>query len=122
MVRVARDLLRYVLLVPRNLGITLLLVYRRVVSPWYGDVCRYHPTCSEYALNAVQQRGLVVGVGMAAWRLMRCNPWSLGGVDRVTTALRPWYVVYRSGWVGVLSSRITRRRATGNGKGQPSWT
>lgn len=70
-----------VALLPRNALILLLVAYRRVVSPLYGDVCRYHPSCSRYALEAVQQNGAVAGSALAVWRVLRCNPWSRGGVD-----------------------------------------
>jgi uncharacterized protein len=69
------------LLAPRNAGIAVLIAYRRLVSPLYGEVCRYHPSCSRYAQGAVQQCGLVAGGVLAAWRVLRCNPWSRGGVD-----------------------------------------
>ena len=76
-------------LAPRNAAILLLIAYRRAVSPIYGDVCRYHPSCSRYALESVQQRGLLVGSVLAAWRVLRCNPWSRGGVDDPTVHLHP---------------------------------
>ena len=46
-----------------------------------APTCKYHPTCSQYALDALHKHGLVVGSAKAAWRLLRCNPWSRGGVD-----------------------------------------
>jgi len=57
--------------------------YRAVVSPLIGPRCKYHPTCSRYALDAIQEVGVVRGLILAAWRLLRCNPWSHGGVDFV---------------------------------------
>lgn len=68
---------------PAQAGLALLSVYRLAVSPLYGDRCKYHPTCSQYAVDAVRQLGLVRGTVLAAWRILRCNPWSHGGVDRV---------------------------------------
>ncbi|WP_250546176.1 membrane protein insertion efficiency factor YidD [Paenarthrobacter sp. DKR-5] len=68
---------------PRNLLIGLLTVYRAVVSPLYGQVCRFFPSCSAYALEAVTVHGAVRGSWLAAKRLARCNPWNLGGVDHV---------------------------------------
>ena len=68
---------------PAFTGAALLRLYRLTVSPLYGDRCKYHPTCSQYALDAVREVGLVRGTVLAAWRLLRCNPWSDGGVDRV---------------------------------------
>jgi uncharacterized protein len=57
--------------------------YRRVVSPLLGPRCKYHPTCSQYALDALRDYGFVRGTTLAVWRLLRCNPWSHGGVDHV---------------------------------------
>jgi putative membrane protein insertion efficiency factor len=55
--------------------------YRRFVSPALPARCKYHPTCSTYALQAVRELGPFKGTIVAAWRLARCNPWSNGGVD-----------------------------------------
>lgn len=59
------------------------LIYTRVVSPLIPPRCRYYPTCSTYGLAAIRRYGVVRGVVLAAWRVIRCNPWSLGGVDLV---------------------------------------
>jgi putative membrane protein insertion efficiency factor len=58
-------------------------LYRRVISPVLRPHCRYSPSCSEYALEAVREFGVIRGTVLAAWRVMRCNPWSHGGVDPV---------------------------------------
>ncbi|MCD4523734.1 membrane protein insertion efficiency factor YidD [Nocardioides sp. cx-173] len=63
--------------------IGLLKAYRAVISPLYGQVCRYHPSCSAYALEAVQQHGTVRGGWLAVRRLARCHPWAAGGYDPV---------------------------------------
>jgi putative membrane protein insertion efficiency factor len=55
--------------------------YRWLVSPLWGPRCKYSPTCSRYALDAVAEWGVLRGVVLAGWRLLRCNPWSHGGVD-----------------------------------------
>lgn len=57
--------------------------YQLVVSPWFAPTCRYYPSCSQYAINALQQHGPIKGLIMAIWRVLRCNPWSEGGVDHV---------------------------------------
>ena len=62
----------------------LVRVYRRFVSPLVGPRCKYHPTCSQYALDALRHYGFVRGTTLAAWRILRCNPWSHGGVDYVS--------------------------------------
>jgi putative membrane protein insertion efficiency factor len=55
--------------------------YQLLVSPLIGPRCKYHPTCSQYALDALREFGLFRGLVLAGWRLLRCNPWSMGGVD-----------------------------------------
>lgn len=57
--------------------------YRLLVSPLLGSRCKYHPTCSRYALDALRDYGVARGLVLAGWRLLRCNPWSHGGVDHV---------------------------------------
>ena len=57
--------------------------YRLLVSPLLGARCKYHPTCSRYALDALREYGTLRGLMLAGWRLLRCNPWSHGGVDYV---------------------------------------
>ncbi|WP_149083995.1 MULTISPECIES: membrane protein insertion efficiency factor YidD [Microbacterium] len=79
-----RDALRSIPLLPRNAVLAFLAGYRKVISPMYGDVCAYYPSCSAYAVGAVQQHGAVRGTLLSAWRILRCNPWSRGGVDDVT--------------------------------------
>jgi putative membrane protein insertion efficiency factor len=62
-------------------AILLLRAYQRLVSPALGPRCKYHPTCSEYAVQAIRSHGTLRGSVLAVWRLVRCNPWSHGGVD-----------------------------------------
>ena len=75
---------------PRNILILLLMAYRRVISPLYGQVCRFFPSCSAYALEAITVHGAVKGSWLAAKRLARCHPWNAGGVDRVPAGHRHW--------------------------------
>jgi putative membrane protein insertion efficiency factor len=58
-------------------------LYQRVISPALPQRCKYHPSCSAYALQAIRSYGILRGVVLAAWRLLRCNPWSHGGFDPV---------------------------------------
>ncbi len=57
--------------------------YQRFLSPLLPRCCRYYPTCSAYALQAVRRHGVVKGLGLGAWRLLRCNPLTDGGYDPV---------------------------------------
>jgi hypothetical protein len=66
--------------------IWLLKGYRFAISPLYGQVCRYHPTCSAYALEAVQTHGAIRGTWLAMRRVARCHPWAAGGLDPVPPA------------------------------------
>ena len=84
---------------PRNLAIAVMKLYRRLISPLYGEVCRYYPSCSRYSMEAYQQRGLVVGLALTIWRLLRCNPFSAGGIDDVPQQRDPIFDINPSGFV-----------------------
>jgi len=68
---------------PRALVTAPIRAYRRLFSPVFGERCKYYPSCSEYAVQAVQRFGILRGLVLAGWRLLRCNPWSHGGFDPV---------------------------------------
>ena len=70
----------------RQILIWLLKAYRFAISPLYGQVCRYHPTCSAYALEAVETHGALHGTWLAIRRVGRCHPWAAGGLDPVPPA------------------------------------
>jgi putative membrane protein insertion efficiency factor len=65
----------------RTIVVLPLRLYQRLVSPLFPATCKYHPSCSQYAIDAVRKHGVLKGALKAAWRLLRCNPWSRGGVD-----------------------------------------
>ena len=67
----------------RQLFVLPVRVYQRVFSPALGQRCRYYPSCSEYAAQAIERFGILRGLVLAVWRLLRCNPWSRGGFDPV---------------------------------------
>jgi len=57
--------------------------YQRFITPYTPASCRHYPTCSTYAVTALRTRGAVIGTALTIWRLLRCNPWSAGGIDYV---------------------------------------
>jgi putative membrane protein insertion efficiency factor len=67
----------------RALEIALIRMYRTTLSGWLGGQCRYYPTCSQSADGAIRQHGAMKGTALAAWRILRCNPFGKGGIDHV---------------------------------------
>ncbi len=66
----------------RQVAVLPVRLYQLVISPLLpANTCKFHPSCSEYAVLAIRKHGVFKGIGLAAWRLLRCNPWSHGGVD-----------------------------------------
>lgn len=80
------------------LFIGLIRGYQRFISPLTPPSCRYHPSCSAYAIAAVRVHGPIKGLALAGWRLLRCNPWSRGGID---------FPPARGGWRGDHQVRPT---------------
>jgi putative membrane protein insertion efficiency factor len=74
---------------PRLALIALVRAYRLLLSPWLGNSCRFEPTCSRYAIAALERHGAVAGSLYASWRVVRCNPWCAGGCDPVPDN-KPW--------------------------------
>ncbi len=85
------DVLLFVIRLPKTVVLGTIRIYQRLVSPDHGPlrrlfpygVCKYEPTCSEYAYGAVDQFGIIQGLALACGRIFRCNPWSDGGIDPV---------------------------------------
>jgi putative membrane protein insertion efficiency factor len=90
------------LLLPRNACIAVLSLYRAAISPLYGDVCKYYPSCSRYALEAIQQHGMLRGIWLGSKRLARCHPWAAGGIDDVPACEHATPAVGRLGFVSGL--------------------
>jgi putative membrane protein insertion efficiency factor len=90
--------------VPRSIGRALVKLYRYTLSPLIGFHCRYLPTCSDYADQALERHGLWAGGWMTLARLMRCHPWGNSGLDYVPDVPSPdarWYLPWRYGrWRG----------------------
>lgn len=85
-----REVLEKAKLTARKIFLLPVHLYRRLISPLFPPVCKYCPSCSRYAVDAVMKHGIIVGTALAGWRLLRCNPWSLGGIDPV-----PEKIVFR---------------------------
>jgi uncharacterized protein len=68
----------------RRIVVAPIVMYQRVISPALPRRCKYEPTCSAYAIQAVREFGILRGLVLAAWRLLRCNPLSDGGFDPVS--------------------------------------
>lgn len=67
----------------RAVAVAPIRLYQRTLSRLIPQRCKYYPSCSEYAVQAIRRFGILQGSVLAAWRLLRCNPWSHGGVDFV---------------------------------------
>ncbi|HRP99706.1 MAG TPA: membrane protein insertion efficiency factor YidD [Terrimesophilobacter sp.] len=94
-----RRMLAFAWLLPRNVCVLILRAYRAVISPLYGDVCRYYPSCSHYALQSIQLHGVIKGVALGSWRIARCHPWAAGGVDDPPAARTEAFRITRFGFV-----------------------
>ena len=68
----------------RELAVAPIRLYQAVISPALGPRCRYAPSCSDYALDAIREYGIIRGAILAGWRVLRCNPFSHGGLDPVS--------------------------------------
>lgn len=65
----------------KTVCVAVIRAYRLLISPWLGPACRFEPTCSEYACQAIDHFGIVKGAGLTVWRLLRCQPFHPGGYD-----------------------------------------
>ncbi len=66
-----------------KLLVGIIRLYQRWLSPWLGQNCRFYPSCSQYAIDALRAHGVVYGLLLGAWRILRCNPFCRGGHDPV---------------------------------------
>jgi len=74
---------RYLVLPLKWVLLLLIYIYQKCISPLTPAACRFTPTCSEYAKEAIQKYGPIKGLGLAIWRILRCNPWGGSGYDPV---------------------------------------
>ncbi|RUM47466.1 MAG: membrane protein insertion efficiency factor YidD [Hydrogenothermus sp.] len=65
----------------KQIFIKFIKIYQKVLSPFLGNNCRYYPSCSEYSIQAIEKYGVLKGILKSIWRILRCNPFSKGGVD-----------------------------------------
>lgn len=72
----------------RALLIGMIRLYRATLSGWLGGQCRFYPSCSNYAEDAIRTHGATKGAVLATWRVLRCNPFGKGGIDHVPAARR----------------------------------
>ncbi|HTJ87332.1 MAG TPA: membrane protein insertion efficiency factor YidD [Terriglobales bacterium] len=103
---------------PRSFALLLLRAYKYAVSPMFPPSCRYTPTCSEYAAEAIERHGVVLGSGMALWRLLRCHPFVRGGFDPVPIGTAPVETEAKRNSKPVVPTKILRPvslRVTGEG-------
>lgn len=66
----------------KKILIALIKLYQKIPGPWHG-ACKFHPTCSNYAIEAIEKHGAFKGFFLTLWRIIRCNPFSKGGIDPV---------------------------------------
>ena len=92
---------------PRVVLVGLVRGYRLLLSPWVGQSCRFAPTCSVYAIQALEKHGAVIGTGLAGWRILRCNPWCHGGCDEVPDNM-PWQRDKASPSAGIFTRLLPR--------------
>jgi len=90
-----RDLLLFVQALPRRALIGLVRGYRYFLSPWLGSSCRFEPTCSAYALQALEKHGATTGSVLTVTRIARCHPWCAGGHDPVPDSPRLFGFLHR---------------------------
>jgi putative membrane protein insertion efficiency factor len=85
------NIIRKLVILPRLPVLVLIKIYQKTISPDHGLVkqlfpygmCRFNPTCSEYGYQTILKKGLIIGLPLTAWRILRCNPWNQGGEDPV---------------------------------------
>ena len=97
--------------VPQRLLVALVRGYRFFLSPWLGSQCRFEPTCSAYALGALQAHGAAAGSYLAARRLLRCHPWCAGGHDPVPVELPGLFTRCRPGGAPALPPSSSSKTA-----------
>ena len=75
----------------KKILIFLIKFYQFHISPYKGTTCPYFPSCSQYGVEAIEKHGVLKGIFLTAWRILRCNPFSKGGVDQVPEIRKKYY-------------------------------
>ena len=65
----------------KKIVILPIILYKKLISPFLPASCRFYPSCSQYAIEVIEKRGIFIGILLAIWRILRCNPLSKGGID-----------------------------------------
>ena len=68
----------------KKILVLLIWVYQRTISPYFGNCCRFYPTCSDYAIDAIKKKGALLGMLLAFKRIAKCGPWHSGGIDEIS--------------------------------------
>ncbi len=76
-------MLNKIIMLPRKIFVSLIKVYQKYISPSIGARCKYYPTCSEYTRQAIDKYGIIKGSFLGIKRILKCNPFSHGGVDKL---------------------------------------
>lgn len=107
--KAAGAVMHFVARLPRLAGMGLIKVYQWTVSPLLGPRCRYYPSCSHYGYTSIERYGLVRGSVLTGWRILRCNPWSDGGIDDVPERGQPFFRRRKDADINRQSGRSDRR-------------
>ena len=91
----------------KHLLIGFIRAWRFAISPLYGQVCRYHPSCSAYALEAVTVHGSVRGTWLSVRRIARCHPWAEGGIDDIPEARHDHFAISRFGFAVPVGATLS---------------
>ncbi|MBQ6946129.1 MAG: membrane protein insertion efficiency factor YidD [Ruminococcus sp.] len=96
------------------IALALIKFYRKFISPLFPPVCKYYPTCSCYAMRAFEKFGFFRGTALTVWRILRCNPWSMGGIDHVPEKFT--FKVKKIDYRQLHSEADTAEEKNGNGE------
>ena len=76
----------------KKILIGFIKIYKKFISPGLPQYCRFYPTCSSYAIDAIDRHGIFYGSALSIWRVLRCNPFNKGGIDPVPEKIKKFYI------------------------------